>query len=844
LWYLPLRNFGHFVKNARSALWGIIDMKLRKAMLGTAAACVSALLFWDSPVMAQGTQATERGPVTELGEIIVTARKREESLLNVPVIETALSADTLKTLQVRDMADLPNLVPGLQFGRSVLSIGSAINLRGVGSSSTDPGVDSSVALNIDGLSLGNSLTFTSGMFDLAQVEVLKGPQALFYGKASPAGVIALRTADPTDKFELIARAAYEREAREPRGEIIVSGPVSDTLKLRFAGMYAAPAGFFNQLTSDPANVLSAFGAAPMPYDRESRQRNYQGRVTVLWNPTAKFDTRLKLNFVHDRAIDPDQAQLVSCPEGAGFAPLGFPFIGKDDCVQDRNMRTVAYNPADFPGIPNNGVPYTSNTQRYATLELNYRTDNKLTLTSTTAYYKLGSDSMLNTIHSTYAPPPFSFENRFSRRQLTEEVRVNSDFSGKFNFTGGVFYENGHISDEVVGRTNIILIGLGLPFPPLVANGTNLVDIKTYSAFAQGRWKLTPQLELAAGARWTDEKRSIEVINLLTGSATPYQTAVPVVHPRNTVPEVTLTYKPTDDRTYYAAYKQGLKSGSFSIATISLPSQNNAFGDEKVKGGEIGMKARLVDRKLLLNIAAYYYKFSGLQVGGIEPAPGGIPVIHTVNAGAARTVGVDFDVAYLPASAPGLQLNAAINYNRARYTLLNNVPCYGGQTIAMGCNQILNTVSNLYTAQDLSGTPMIRAPDYQTTVGATYDFALARDYRMTLTASSAFSSKYVTWLAVGRPSNDNYQSDYVKTDLSAALKSPGAQWETALIVKNISNKLIGSNCSNSNYAGGLLAQQKTGDTTNNPVGIDQVGCYTDPGRQIWLRLSWMPFASRQ
>ena len=98
-------------------------------------------------------------------------------------------------------------MPGLQLGGNVLTVGTQIALRGVGTSSLDAGVDQSVSLNIDGLQLSQAATFDVGMFDMAQVEVLKGPQSLFFGKNSPGGVIAIRTADPGDELEVIARAA-------------------------------------------------------------------------------------------------------------------------------------------------------------------------------------------------------------------------------------------------------------------------------------------------------------------------------------------------------------------------------------------------------------------------------------------------------------------------------------------------------------------------------------------------------------------------------------------------------------------------------------------------------------
>ena len=168
-------------------------------------------------------------------------------------------------LQVTQITDLPRLVPGLVLGGNLLSIGPQITIRGVGTSSSDPGVDQSVSLNIDGLSLGQGLAFGSGMFDVAQVEVLKGPQALFYGKSSPGGVISLRTADPGSEAEFIARVGYEFEARQPRGELIVSGPISDGLGLRLATTYSRGEGYFRNFAKP---VLST-GARP-PNDRETQ----------------------------------------------------------------------------------------------------------------------------------------------------------------------------------------------------------------------------------------------------------------------------------------------------------------------------------------------------------------------------------------------------------------------------------------------------------------------------------------------------------------------------------------------------------------------------------------------
>jgi iron complex outermembrane receptor protein len=304
--------------------------------------------------------------------------------------------------------------------------------------------------------------------------------------------------------------------------------------------------------------------------------------------------------------------------------------------------------------------------------------------------------------------------------------------------------------------------------------------------------------------------------------------------------------PTDGLMLYAAYKQAYKSGGFSIATLPTPTDpNNSFKDEKAEGGEIGLKSRLFDRQLDVNVAGYYYHYANLQVGVNEPAAqsNGEIVALTENAGSARSFGIDLSAAYRPQAIKGLNVNGELNWNNARYTTLNNVPCWGGQTIALGCNELFSSATGLYTAQNLNRTPMIRAPDWQLNFGFGYDFSVWRDMRMALSNNNAFSSKFVRALAINRPDNDNYQTSYIKSDLSLSLFPADDRWEVAVIGKDINGKLTAGNCASSNLANGVLfGGEITGGTTSGPAGLAQNLCYTDPGPQIWLRLTVRPFAS--
>jgi outer membrane receptor protein involved in Fe transport len=369
----------------------------------------------------------------------------------------------------------------------------------------------------------------------------------------------------------------------------------------------------------------------------------------------------------------------------------------------------------------------------------------------------------------------------------------------------------------------------------------VIDITTNSVFGQLRYKIIPQVELAIGARYTDEKRTDDGTNVITGVAVPVPLANPEIRSKTTSPELTLTYKPTDDVTFFGALKKGYKSGSFDTATPPTPNEDNAFGDEKVQGGEFGMKSRWLDRNLAFNIAAYDYRYSGLQVGAIIPVEGFAPVTKTINAGSALVYGIESDVAYRPDWMQGLTLNGSLNWNHAQFKELDKVPCYGGQTIAAGCNEVFSPAVNGglggFTAQNQSGMPLIRAPRWQTNFGFDYETDIGNEMKLILASNTQFSSKYLTGLGAVY-----YQKSAFKTDLSMTIQGPNDHWEFALIGKNLNNALTSGNCSNSNAQGGLLpGSEITGTNLVGPAGIDEIGCWMDRGREVWIQLTYKPFS---
>ena len=866
-------------------------------LLGSVAA---SLAFTAAPVMAQDTSgdAEAEDTASSRNTITVTARRREESVLQVPVVASVLGGAELDQQGINDLIGVAARVPGLQIGNSVAAFGNQVALRGIGTVTNNSAIDQSVSLNVDGMQFSQGLSYALGFFDTQQVEVLKGPQALFFGKASPAGVIAVRTADPGNEFELMARVGYEFDARETVGELILSGPLTDTLGVRVAAHYGEGDGYFRNVgvagdlgtlaDLNPAlapfaaayGPLGSFGGVTPSLNRVPNSENLMLRGTILFEPTDNFTARFKVNYGDTETVGAGfDVHMASCPDGVDPTNrAGVRFLSPDeDCTIDRETRVLDLDPAAFPGVYNGGVPFAEIEQVFGTLELEYETDSGIVLSSLTGYLDLQQQFMTNGSASSFAGPAFVVQGGYQREDFTQEFRATSDFGGPFNFMLGAFYQDsqqvGTVSlpanqrlGELLGflgaldvATNpanpdfnpalfpqILATPRGFPaFPPNLSEGTHTMDVEVYSLFGQVLYELTPELEIGLGARWTDETRThVQETTFPPLGVVPL--AVPEISSSNLSPELTLTYTPTDDLTIFASLKQAYKSGSFIFSGLFNPGEDASFGDERVRGGELGVKSRLAGGDLQLNIAGYYYKYDDLQVGLNEISAAGNYIIYTRNAAGAESYGIDFDMTYNPVEVDGLTLAAGVAWNIAQFTEFTNAPCVGGQTFAQGCNLDPDPTANGgiggYVSQDLSGSPLVRAPEWQITANADYEVPLNNGMSIGFGAGAQYSSSFLTNTAA-RP--DMIQDDFIKFDANIALRGPDDRWELALIGTNLGNEIIRGNCSNGGYADSSTRIQPTitgrGDavfpTVANPAGVEELICAPIRGRAVQLRATF-------
>lgn len=789
-----------------------------------------AALAGTAPAWAQ--QAQTAPVVTEgdnVGDIIVSARQRKETLLEAPVAVSAISGEVLDRMAATDTRDLAKLAPSLSINQATSGAGGVIVLRGIGTSPSNAGFDQAVSVNVDGVQTGRARIITLGMLDLAQVEVMKGPQALFFGKNSPAGVINMTSAMPTKELSGYARIGYEFVADEPIVEGAISGPLSDSFGARLAVRYRNMDGWLRntagQLTSSPFAGPTNLPQAPKthrPGDDE-----LIGRVTLAYEPAGSpFSATLKVAGMSYHNDGPSAGQqLYNC--GAYSKPAvvysGNPTVAFDpfgDCKFDRNYSNGALPNGyadNWPTAKQN--PYSKITMVLGSFQANYNTDD-FAITAITGLFNSRTRYFDNYDATVYMAYDSAETEKFT--SLSQEVRLLSKFESPVNFMIGAYYQNTKLD-----FINTVLIA---PLPVDPATGKyhtwekpGRTDGDTYSMFGQLIWNVVPTVELAGGVRYTHETKDSTLVNSyvhppLSGTVLAPQGKLFEDHfkDNNYSPEMTLTWRPNQDLTTYLAYKTGYKSGGFGISTNLIPAtitvDSIRFNSEKIKGFEGGVKARLFDRRMTITSSIYSYKYSNLQVNSFDAATTSFRI---TNAASARVKGIEVEFNARPTD--WLTLNGGIAYNSARY-LDYLAGCWTGQTAATGCN-VRN--ANGSFSQNLAGKPLTRAPDWTANAGFDITIPAGDDLRVGLAGNTRYSDKYYG-IDNGNPAG--IQPSFWLFDASARVGTADGKWELALIGRNLTNKL---------YTG-YIAEKPGAPST--PGTTSQLMALPNRGRQVLLQAS--------
>ncbi|MGE0665587.1 MAG: TonB-dependent receptor [Sphingomonadales bacterium] len=724
--------------------------------------------------------------------VTTTARKQEETLIDVPVAVSALTENDLNRYKSRSLTEIADTIPQVQITPQTSGNGGTIAIRGITSASIDPGIESAVSINIDGVQISRGYIAASAFLDLQQVEVLKGPQALFFGKNSPAGVISLRSKLPGNEWEGFVTAGYEFRAAERYIEGAYGGPINEKVGVRFAARFDDMDGWLRNTSGPLANPFEPNHPYPGATNnvKTPARQNWIGRLTFDFQPTDSFQATLRVlgNSYKDNDLTGNQ-QIVQCPFGSAHPTTRGITDPYDDCKRDR-YRSVGALPADirenYPLAKDNKDMFTDRQAILVSLDMTYDFGD-ISVNSVTGLYHLKTNGLGNYAYTTIHY--FPGINGEKDTNWSQEIRVTSAYDSPVNFVIGGYFESAKRRSWTVGRGGILNT---VPKDPAVPFDVgywpdDTSDRTTWSGFGQMLWDIVENLQLTAGVRYSQEKIDIVNVNLYTNPAFPPILRAPgnpltgSINENNWSPEATLTWHPAPDHTLYVAYKTGYKSGGVSQTAILLASntlESLSFGPETAKGGEIGYKAMLDDNRLRVGFAAYYYNFSGLQRSALD-----IPTTSFLTRNAAKAVSQGFEADMLYQFSDAFQLRAAVAYNDAHYKDFTNAPCYNGMLIVepnRACGAVRPGVV------DLSGEPVALAPKFVGSIGGSYDVPVTDWLNVAFTGDVKFSSGY--WAQDQQPPGSR-QKSYAKLNASIRFRDPDDRWEFALIGRNLTNQMI-------------------------------------------------------
>lgn len=793
-----------------------------------------------TPALAQDAapqepQATSGG----IQDIVVTARKRAESVQDVPVAVTALSAEMVQRQDLTSIEKIAARTPNLNVGRASNGSGAQLTLRGIGSSSTSIGIEQSVAVVVDGVYYGQGRIINEGFFDLGRVEILKGPQALFFGKNATAGVISLTSADPTDTFEVKARAGYEFKAQQAQVELVGSGPLTDTLGIRVAiraskmwgGYYRNVANPVTYTTFDVVdNSLEGHAATPASSDAPG-EKELLGRITLKWEPTDRLTATFKASGAYNKVNNSSWNYVAyNCPSGS--SQLNGYACEKDFVTHQNNIPTDIA--ANFPFSQSDGQLYNRYKSYAVTANIAYELDD-VTLTSVTNYnwnnnrwacacdFQSSNTGTWATENSTY-------------HAFSSELRALTTLDGPVNLMiGGLYQKTKRDFDQFIMFAGVEDSSQSAANRYLATTKTSFTDGETAALFGQVTWKVVPTVELAGGVRYTHETKdsyftqpynNVLVQGIFRDQNDPDGLGEVFANQtfNNWSPEASITWKPTSDILVYGAYKTAYKSGGFSNGGIGSKFSSDPLGDltfdpERARGFEAGIKTTLADRQLRLNLGLYSYKYKDLQVDFFNSP---IFAFQTLTADA-RTKGAELEFEFAPRSIEGLNIRGSINYNKATYTNFPEAPCYAGQSQSEGCNIVLAGGGGF--RQNLNGKTLSVAPKWTGTFGASYDHALGNGLVFGINADVRYSASY---FASGFGNPDSRQSKYATLDAGIRVGSQDERWQVAAIGKNLTNRF---------YVTGVVDGPSTGGASGGvtPAHADQLGFGTLP-RTVMVQLS--------
>lgn len=723
---------------------------------------VLAAMGMSLPVFAQEAEQ----PAAE-GDIVVTAQKRSQSINDVPMSITALSGEQLAEQGINSAADLQRVVPGFSYTETTLGT-PVYTLRGIGFYESSLSAPPAVSVYIDQVPIPYSAMTRHGAFDLARVEVLKGPQGTLFGSNNTGGAVNYIAARPTDEFAAGASLEFGSFSTL-RADTFLSGPIAPNLRARLA---------VQTVQGDDWQK-----SATRPSDRLGKKNQLAGRFLLDWDAANSISVQLGLSGWRDRS-DTTAGQHLAL---AVLNPVSCTPAAPQKCIKPEIV-ALARDPRDSRVADwTPGRDFSRDDWFYqASGRIDIDLGPDIQLTSLTAYSRY-SQEFLQDGDGT----PFDLRDNLSTgdiKSFSQEVRLASDSGGAFNWIIGANYQRDTVLDQtIVDLSSCSCANAIIPSPTLEINPYSNSRNRILAAFGNVDFKFG-DFTLHAGARYTETKtRNVSgsrdtgnnslatVFNILDGALTgipgsiqPGGDVVVTIIPDPTAPRgiralntpvhnllkednvswrVGIDYEPTNDLLLYANISQGYKAGSFPINNASASVQYSPATQEKVLAYELGSKLTLLDRALQLNVAGFYYDYSDKQVRGRLIDPLGIfgALEALVNIPKSRVLGVEAQAVIRPSDGFTLNLGATYLDTKVSKSFLNFDPF---------ANRI-----------DFKGMRFPFSPKFSSTFDAQYEWGVSTDKKAFIGASGSYRSQVRTTF---------FRPEAVATVPSDPVNLPGAR----------------------------------------------------------------------
>ena len=680
---------------------------------------------------AQAGDTTSDG----LGDIIVTATRTGASQLQkTPLAVSAFSADQLAQTLSSNVRDLAQFVPSLNI--SQVTANPVITLRGIGTNNVFNGSDPDVTMQVDGIYYARPSAQANDFIDIERVEVLRGPQGTLYGRNAIGGTINVISRRPTDKLTGEAALTVGNYGAVQGQAYLSGGLVPGKVQVSLAGTYTRHDDYERNINPNGAQS-GVFNA---------NRGGLRGQVRIELADGIDATTRADYVEQNENLPGPYHLQVPFA-----LAPLASSLVGND--------RAVAIN--------------TPSTNRYhgygVSEEINIRLADDVTLKSLTGFrwnsYRLTTDNdgtELDRIRGAF------YE---TERQQTQEVDLNAKIGNLDAVVGAYYFHDTAFTD--VSAT--IIVPANIKINSLVNFFT-----RSYAGFAQGTYHITPTLSFTGGIRYTTEKKGIDVFvtrtSLANGATLPGFPIVFKTQPefKAWTPKFGLDWKATPNLLLYGSITKGFKSGGTNYAANSLATA--AFNPETIWSYEAGFKADLLDRHLRLNMTAFHYDYSNLQIqSSISPG-----VVSIGNAAQAKVDGIEAELTAKLTSHFTLSGNGSLL--NARYSRFTTSSVAAALAPLIAADPRYSAARGVF---DATGNKLNQSPPYSGTIAAQNDFPVGTNGSIVTVRGDVYFQGRTFY----DPQNSAYtdQPPYALLNAQLGYSSPDRTFQVTLFAKNLLDK---------------------------------------------------------